>query len=318
MLLTLHSQILLPLLLLAWLAFTPALGWLAWGLQVLAIAAVLFGMTLAMLWAMPPYWTPYLYWLIFALIAGSQLLRGLVSSDVLWNTGVLHSLALLALVALGVLGIYLGFTALQGRQLPEVEVVDIAPPFPPGNYLIAHGGSTETVNIHLQTLNPEVERFRDFRGQSRALDIFRITPMGMHVRGLRPADPNRYVSFGTELLAPCAGRVARIQDGVPDNQVPVMNREQMAGNFIAIDCGDFHLILAHLRPGTIRVREGQAVVVGDVLGELGNSGNSSEPHLHIHAQRGLPEAAPLAGEPLALTINGRYPVRNERIRVSGE
>lgn len=318
MLLILLTQIVLPLCLLGWLAFAPASGWLAFGLQLLAIALVLLGMTLAMLWAMPPFWTPYLYWMLFCFIVVWQLLAGIPDSNVVWGVGIPHSVALVLLAGLGLLGTYLAFTALQGRQRPPVPIVDVAAPFGPGDYLVAHGGSTTMVNVHLQTLNPDVTRFRDYRGQSRALDIFRISALGLHVRGLQPEDPARYVSFGTELLAPCAGRVAKLVDGVPDNPVPVMNREQMAGNYIAIDCGDFYLIMAHFRKGSIRVREGQTVAVGDVLGELGNSGNSSQPHLHIHAQRGLPEQAPLGGEPLALTINGRYPVRNERIRVSGD
>lgn len=160
-------------------------------------------------------------------------------------------------------------------------------------------------------------RFSDFRGQSRALDIFRISSLGIHVEGWRPEDPGRYLTFAAPLTAPCDGTVARVVDGVPDNRVPRMNREQMAGNYVAIDCGGFFLILAHLRLGSVQVREGQQVAIGDALGQMGNSGNSSEPHLHIHAQRGLPDGSPLGGEPLALTIDGRFMVRNDRFTITG-
>mgnify|MGYP000019801158 CR=1 FL=1 len=57
------------------------------------------------------------------------------------------------------------------------------------------------------------------------------------------------------------------------------------------------------------------VKIGDILGQMGNSGNSSEPHLHVHAQRGLPEKAPLAGMPLWLTIDNRFLVRNDTLHV---
>ncbi len=60
---------------------------------------------------------------------------------------------------------------------------------------------------------------------------------------------------------------------------------------------------------------GQEVAVGDPLGQVGNSGKSSEPHLHIHAQRGIPDGAPAGGEPLELTIDGRFLVRNHRLTV---
>lgn len=308
-------QVVFPLSLLVWLAFAPAPGWLAWGLQVVAIVAVLLGMTTAMLWAMPPFWTPYVYWILLGVTVAWQLAANLPDFSERWAAGTAQTLALLVLCGLGALGAYLFAGALAGRQLPPVPVVDIAMPFPPGSYLVAHGGSTTLINGHLETLNPDIERFRSFRGQSRALDIFSITPVGFNVRGVRPREPERYTSFGTPLLAPCGGRVAIVVDGVPDNQVPTMNRDQMAGNFLAIDCGEFYLVMAHFRQGSIQVAEGQMVEPGDYLGELGNSGNSSEPHLHIHAQLGLPEEAPLGGEPIALTINGRFPVRNDRLHV---
>lgn len=94
-----------------------------------------------------------------------------------------------------------------------------------------------------------------------------------------------------------------------------MDRENMAGNHVAVDCGGFFVVLAHLRRGSIRVGRGDALQTGDLIGEMGNSGNSSEPHLHIHAQRGLPDGAPLGGQPLGLTINGRFLVRNDRLEV---
>jgi murein DD-endopeptidase MepM/ murein hydrolase activator NlpD len=89
----------------------------------------------------------------------------------------------------------------------------------------------------------------------------------------------------------------------------------MAGNHVAINCGEFFLILAHLRQGSIAVAAGDTVKAGDILGQMGNSGNSSEPHLHLHAQRGLPEQARLAGEPLWLTIDNRFMVRNDTLRI---
>ncbi|MFC4259697.1 M23 family metallopeptidase [Marinobacter lacisalsi] len=91
-----------------------------------------------------------------------------------------------------------------------------------------------------------------------------------------------------------------------------MDRDHMAGNHVAIDCGGFFVFLAHLKQGSVAVTPGDPVETGDFLGAMGNSGNSSEPHLH--AQRGLPEGEALAGEPVWLTINGQFPVRNDRLR----
>lgn len=310
------TQIILPLLLLCWLLLLPAAGSLSYTVQALAVAAALLGLTFAALWAMPPFWVPYVYLFLLLVIVALQLFTGRAGGSGVWAAGAAQTGAIVLAGIAGIAGAYLFITALLGRLPPDLETVDIASPFPAGTYLVAHGGASTMVNAHLGTLNPEQPRFRPWRGQSRALDLFRINAAGIHMQGWYSRDPARYETFGTPLLAPCAGTVALVVDGVPDNPVPVMNREQMAGNYVAIHCGDQrYVVLAHFRNGSIRAQSGQQLAVGDYLGEAGNSGNSSEPHLHVHAQRGLPDDNPLGGEPLVLTIDGRYPVRNDRLHV---
>lgn len=309
------SQIALPVLLLIWLALFPAAGLFALGLQVLSVWAVLLGIGLAALWTMPPFWVPYLYYGLLAMIVLWHLLRGRFSGKGIWRASAGPTVLVLVAFGLGCIGGYMAYLAYQGRALPAVERADIAPPFGPGTYLVGHGGSTKMVNIHLHTLNQSIERFIPWRGQSRALDIFRILPLGLHKSGWQPSDPARYTTFGTSVLAPCDGTIAKAVDGIEDMQVPVMDRDNMAGNYVAVDCGRFFVLMAHLRQGSISVQIGDQVEAGDPLAEMGNSGNSSEPHLHVHAQRGLPQEAPFGGEPLALTIKGVFPVRNDRISV---
>ncbi|MBO6849094.1 MAG: M23 family metallopeptidase [Marinobacter sp.] len=307
------TQILLPLALLAWVAFYPASGWLAWGLQLISVTAVLLGIGLAFLWAVPPFWVPYAYGLLLILIGATHLLRKGVPGTGIWRASAASSVMILAVAALALPGGYLAWHAINGRVLPAETVVDLAPPFPPGHYLIAHGGSAPMINAHLKTLDQTVERFRPWRGQSKALDIFRISSLGFHKKGWQPTEPARYTTFGVPVLSPCGGEVALVVDGIEDMPVPEMDRDHMAGNYVAINCGDFFVILAHLRQGSIAVATGDRVTTGDLLGQMGNSGNSSEPHLHLHAQKGLPEEAPLSGEPLWITINNRFLVRNDRL-----
>lgn len=63
----------------------------------------------------------------------------------------------------------------------------------------------------------------------------------------------------------------------------------------------------------MRVREGGAVAAGVWLGSVGNTGNTGEPHLHVHAQRPGPMGAPLGGDPLSIQFDARFPVRGDRI-----
>jgi murein DD-endopeptidase MepM/ murein hydrolase activator NlpD len=68
-----------------------------------------------------------------------------------------------------------------------------------------------------------------------------------------------------------------------------------------------------LSPGSVQVRAEDAVATGDWLGCVGNSGNTGEPHLHVHAQRPGPVGAPLGGDPLPILFDGRFPVRRDRV-----
>ncbi|TLN06508.1 M23 family metallopeptidase [bacterium] len=101
-----------------------------------------------------------------------------------------------------------------------------------------------------------------------------------------------YGCYGIPVVAPAAGVVVEIHDGEPDQTpgVLVKNPVNPGGNWIAIqldETGTF-LILAHLKPDRMMVSAGDHVSEGQELGRCGNSGNSSEPHIHIHHQRENP------------------------------
>ena len=217
-----------------------------------------------------------------------------------------------SLLLIGTSGWY-GSLALLGGAPPPIEVVDIPNPLGPGRYIVAHGGSHPLINGHMMTLDPEIERFRNWRGQSYALDLVAVDRFGLHSDGWQPEDPARYTILGKRVHTPCAGEVIGVENARPDMRVPEVDRINLLGNHVLLRCGAVVLLLAHLRQGSVEVKLGQRVEPGVLLGEVGNSGNSSEPHLHLHAQRPSGRTAPIAGEPLALRIEGRYLRRNDRI-----
>lgn len=94
---------------------------------------------------------------------------------------------------------------------------------------------------------------------------------------------------------------------------PQPDRSHMAGNHVTIDCDGTWVLLGHLMRGSVVVDDGEGVATGAALGRVGNSGNTGDPHLHIHAQRPGTAAEPMSGEPLPIRIEGRYLVRNARV-----
>ena len=120
------------------------------------------------------------------------------------------------------------------------------------------------------------------------------------------ADVNNYTIYGKEVLAVADAKVASVTDGLP-NQTPGQYPtnipiEQADGNSVVLDLGTGHYALyAHLQPGHIRVHTGDSVKRGEILGLVGNSGNSVAPHLHFHV---MSTASPLAANGLPYEIDG--------------
>jgi hypothetical protein len=306
------AQLAAPLILIAWLAWLPARSGLGFVVQVVGSVAALAAMALQGIWLLPPWWAPYL----FALALGVAAWRGWrrvrpFSSTTPATWGALA--VVVFFIALGATSTYGTVDAWQSRTNTVAGLVNLAFPLEPGRYFVVNGGSNSSTNAHLETLNPSVPRYRAFRGQSYGVDLVALDGFGLRARGVQPADPRAYVIYGAQVLAPCAGEVVIAVDGLPDMQVPKVDRDHLAGNHVLLRCLDADVLLGHFQPGSLRVQAGATVAVGDWLGLVGNSGNTGEPHLHIHAQGPGSAGAPLGGEPRPIEFNGLFPVRGDRI-----
>lgn len=136
-------------------------------------------------------------------------------------------------------------------------------------------------------------------GQRYAIDFVRLDANGRAFVGDAGVNEN-WSGYGAEVLAVADGRVAAVTTGLPDYQKgvrqPPATMETIGGNSVALEIGGGRYVYyAHLKPGSLRVREGQRVRKGEVLGLLGNSGQSTAPHLHFHVADGV---RPLASEGL--------------------
>lgn len=174
-------------------------------------------------------------------------------------------------------GIVAGFalkaadSAAPSRHLERVTRARLRLPVR-GEWFVYWGGRSLEDNAH--AARPD-QRF--------ALDLL-IAKRGRTRRGAgRKSDD--YFAFGAPVLAPAAGSVVRAVDGVPDNPPGAADPRAGLGNHVVLDLGDGEFaFLAHLQAGSLAVSAGARVAPGQVLGRCGNSGSSSEPHLHFHLQ----------------------------------
>ena len=124
--------------------------------------------------------------------------------------------------------------------------------------------------------------------QRFAIDYVKMDNTGRRFTGDSLKNESYYAE-GQDAIAVADGVVASVKDGIPENVPGVNSRavpitlETVGGNFVILDIGQGrYAFYAHLKPGSLRVRPGDRVRKGQVLGLVGNSGNSTEPHLHFH------------------------------------
>jgi hypothetical protein len=305
----------LPTVFVGWLGFTRSVGRPAALLDVLTALIWCLAMSFGGLWLSVPRWFILLPLLGVVPAARRRFRRvrragahpGAPTRSRLAAAGSAGFRGLGLLMGAGLLG-----AALLGRADPPGEPFALASPLPEGRWLVANGGSTRAVNPHLRTL--EGSTAAEWRGQSHAVDLVAAGTWGSRARPTVAPDLEDYEIFGVPVLAPCSGRVVVSHDGElerPDASAPWQSRP---GNHVILDCGGAWVLLAHFTTGSIVVEVGDEVRVGDPVARVGNTGASGEPHLHVHAQAPGTRGVPFGATPLPITIDGRFLVRNDRLR----
>lgn len=179
-------------------------------------------------------------------------------------------------------------------------LVTTAPPFRGTNWVAVAGPSNDSRHrravVPLDGAPRVPQRF--------AIDWLQIDSAGNTFKG-DPATNESYYAFGKEVHAILGGTVTEVKDGVADNTPGrwpdgSITLETVAGNHVLIDVGQKRWVMyAHLKRGSVRVKLGDRITAGQVLGLLGNSGNTPEPHLHLQL---MDRNSPLGGQGLPFAM----------------
>ena len=159
-------------------------------------------------------------------------------------------------------------------NLPKLErnKTELILPFKE-EWTVFWGGDTEELNYHAEN-----------EAQKNAFD-FVITDKNGKSFKTDGGTNDDYYAFGKELIAPCDAEVVLVVDGVKDNIPGELNPIYVPGNTVVLKTeNNEFLFFAHFKQNSIVVKQGQKIKLGELLGLCGNSGNSSEAHLHFHIQ----------------------------------
>ncbi|MEP5937342.1 MAG: M23 family metallopeptidase [Erythrobacter sp.] len=298
----------LLILALIWFACTKSTSRSELTVRVVAAWAVLIGAMTAGIWYYPPVSGKLFYSFMYAGATALHICRSDRSGVAkLFRLG--HVPALLC-VSLGGLLIWQG---LSGRLAPTDDTIALAPPMNKADGVcVMSGGASLALNLHyLLALTPEG------RYEKHSLDFARFDANGVRTRSPwfsnpQPQKLEEYLVYDQPVLAPCSGSVASLENSKEDHPAGDSFRDTSGSNHVTLLCDNMHVVLAHLKKGSVSVEQGQTVGKGHQIGLVGNSGNSEEPHLHINAQTIVsPESVGEHPESVVMLFDGEYLSRGD-------
>ncbi|PHK50615.1 M23 family metallopeptidase [Staphylococcus edaphicus] len=139
--------------------------------------------------------------------------------------------------------------------------------------LVYWGGDNELINFHYR-----------FKQQRHALDLVKIKD-GYTYKGNSNECAN-YYSYGLPIVAPANGVVEAIVDGIPDNTPGDINTVHPEGNYIIIKhARNEYSMIAHIKANSFKIEKGDTLLRGQHIANVGNSGNTPEPHIHFQVMK---------------------------------
>lgn len=177
------------------------------------------------------------------------------------------------------------------------EAIQLTFPLKNGTYYVGQGGNHNQMNYH--QVSPS---------QKYALDIVKINRFGARAKSMYPKNLKKYYIYGDDLISPCTGKIVEVRNEADDFTPPEKDDLYVEGNYVKLKCDhdDAYIFIAHMQKSSVVVDQDEHVKVGQHIGKVGNSGNTTEPHLHIHAEH--------KGEGVPITFDGRFLVRNSLVK----
>lgn len=222
---------------------------------------------------------PIVWIIVVSVIALTAIIRAAIRRPIFNRWRVIAVVMLIALL----LSPHL-FRVYPSSHEGEIPPIEFRVPVD-GPLFVGWGGNTPDVNYHVA-----------YSDQRWAYDLL-IVKDGMSYRGEGKVCEDFYC-YNVPIVAPAVGTVVFVQNEDPDMPIGDLGGGTDAGgNQIVLEVAPKHfLYMCHMRKGSVTVKVGEKVKIGQVIGRIGNSGNTSEPHLHIHLQ----DTAEMGGEGIPL------------------
>ena len=304
------AQIVVLLITALWLALSNRRSSGDTTLKLVTIVCLFLGLYLGGVWVYPPSYGLAVTALLFTFLMAVHFRKTPTSTSTTRN--IFNALPVAILLPLS---LFLLWQGAIGRLDAKGEIIDLESPFKSENAIcVLSGGLSPLLNFH----NFPSDKQGDI-AQTYGLDFIKRTNSGFRTLAPntwnpKPTKLDAYAMFEEPVFAPCEGLVVEQHALRPDQAIGESDKINTSGNGVVLQCGDYHVHLHHFKQGTVLPALGDRVSVGQKIGLIGNSGNTIEPHLHLHVETVVEQGKPrVHGKPVHMRFNGRFLARGDCI-----
>jgi len=301
-------HLLVPVGLLLWTWRGPDSGLVDWAARVLLLLGYGLFIYLVGSWVFASFYIRYALILMTLTVVARSILT--FKEMPLWPQGGAAFWAGDGLMAVAFIVLaFLSANALRARHFVS-QALSLSFPFTHGVYGVFEGGDgrkSVLMNYHFGSSAHGHSGVNN--SMKYAVDMTKLSHWGNDAKGFLSKQRERYPIFNATLLSPCEGRVKGVMDRWP-NEEPWSGRGPYnLGNYVLIQTGNYYVLMGHLQQGSITVKEGQRVEAGEPIALAGNSGWTSQPHLHIQAMQ-ISNDSFWNGEGVPIVFDGKNPYKN--------
>jgi hypothetical protein len=301
-------HLVIPLALILWTWTRSYKSMTTWGIQMLVLISYIVFIFLMGSWVYASFYLRYaiLILTIVAAIRSFMHVRGLplfvtprFSGWIGYGAGLIISAVL----------VYLVVGAVRSHFYDETPI-NLSFPFKGGTYAVFEGGNGRVSSLMNYHYGASIHKGAHTNLSMRyAVDITKVTRWGNDAEGFLPRQNDKYAVFNQVVYSPCDGEVFYVEDRWP-NETPWSGKPPYnVGNHVVITSNDFGVLMGHLQRGSILVKIGDRVKKGQPIAQSGNSGWTSQPHLHIQAMR-KSAGSFWSWEGIPIFFDGKNPVKN--------
>jgi hypothetical protein len=297
----------IPVLLLIWMSFIKNVRIVDFFMKTILTGLYFLLIYFSGFWGYFTYYLRYLFIILYSILVARSFFYFDRINSLISKSNPPHIILFIEVGLIFILSYYI-YISLKAYSY-DIKGINLDFPFNNGIYSIIWGGNSvvsPTMNRHYH--HSLYKKIGIHDKTKYAVDITKLNGFGTSALGLLPKINEAYSIFQEEVYSPCDGKVLKVVNHIHEN-IPFSGiYPKDLGNRILIKTSEFIIMICHFQNGSIVVKEGDQIKKGALLGQVGNSGWSDQPHLHIQANH-IDDSTSI-GEGIPIFFDGKNPIKN--------